>query len=140
MLALLFISGLAIASTLFIAGFTASSSYSNSTSGYETADYEQVANETMALAGEMNNTVTNMQVTGFLPVDLPLYIVKGGYDALKLTFKSIDIFNGLFTTIMESTHLPLAWLQMLAMAAIAIIVLFSIISVLMRFDILGGRY
>jgi hypothetical protein len=140
MLALLFVSGMAIASTLFIAGFTSSSSYSNATSGYVTTEYEQTANQTMALAGEMNNTVTNMQVTGFLPVDLPLYVVRGGYDALKLTFKSIDIFNSLFTAIISSSHLPLGWFQMLAMAGIAIIVLFGIISVLMRFDILGGRY
>lgn len=140
-LSLLFVSALAIGSTMFFGGFVDSPTYSNTSMTYNQSRFEAVASDTQALAVEMNETISNTEFTGIAAIDLPLTMVRGGYNTLIITMKSINIFDNLFFAIIESTGLDLAWFLVIVMASLGVIFALGIISILLRYDVIGGsRY
>lgn len=140
-LALLFVSAVAVGVTIFFGGFVDSPTYSNATTGYNQTAFVEVAKDTQDMAVEMNETISQSEFTGIAAIDLPLTMVVGGFNTLKLALKSVDIFDQLFYALIEGAGLPLGWFLPYVTTAIAVIFILGLASILLRYDILGGsRY
>jgi hypothetical protein len=83
---------------------------------------------------DVEQSLKGQQITGTF-LDFPLTVVSGIYNVLKLLLGGVvNIFEVFLDSVILYLHLP-AWVKGLAMLAVAITVMFAIMSAALRWDI-----
>lgn len=127
---------LMVSANLFIGGFVDSPFYANDSGGYDDSEFKRLANETMKIAGDMNESASRPPETGLgAGADLVVYLFEGGAQAVGLLLKSVDLFDQLMRGITGLTGLPVGYAVVAVVGVVGLLAIVWAVSVWLGRDI-----
>lgn len=133
-LALLFIAVMVIGITNFMVEIPGN--YGVNKSELDNASFVGKANEVKNMSDDMKNVIEESEITGIGEIDAPLMVLRGGYQAIMLSFSSIDLFVSMVSDLVTATGILPGWFQSFIIAAAAISVVLIVIGSLLRYDLI----
>lgn len=101
---------------------------------YTDLAFLNATSRTNTMVNQLKSSVETTRMTGIAIVDIPLTIASGVYNTLKLLFGSVNIFSSLLTDLTSIFGIP-GWVVVMVMGIISTIIVFEIISGVLRYRV-----